>query len=208
MLAFFKLLADKVLLVGCEVGMSEEEKNPEDTEEENVSSLPHTPPMGIRAVRPGEDPTPPVKEDDDLPTARERPVGNLLTALVISVGVVLSIIGTFLPWVSIREGQYQSNEIGWDQGGSVWIVLIVGIMAAGLSGRVLNANRSTWEKLPFVVFGAVLILVASLEISDVNNHEIVTGIEKSVGAVLTVILAGGVLMILPSILQKEIWKFK
>ena len=54
----------------------------------------------------------------------------------------------------------------------------------------------------------MLILVASLEISDVNNHEIVTGIEKSVGAGLPVILAGGVLMILPSILQKEIWKFK
>ena len=133
---------------------------------------------------------------------------DLLNAFVISVGVVLSIVGTFLPWVSIREGQYQSNEIGWDQGSSVWIVLIIGVLAAGLSSRVLNANNSSWEKLTFIVFGAVLLLVASLKISEVNNYDAVMGIEKSVGVGLPFIIAGGVLMILPNILRKEIFKFK
>ena len=56
-------------------------------------------------MRPGDDPTQNVLEDEVVPTVRERPVGNLLNAFVISVGVVLSIVGTFLPWVSIREGQ-------------------------------------------------------------------------------------------------------
>ena len=44
-------------------------------------------------------------------------------------------------------------------------------MAAGLSGRGLIANHSSWEKLPFIVFGAVLLLVASLKISELNNYE-------------------------------------
>ena len=188
--------------------MSEEEKKSEDAEDESVSSFPHTPPMGIKAVRPGEEPTQHVEEGEIIPTVRERPVGNLLNAIVISAGVVLSIIGTFLPWVSIREGQYQSNEIGWDHGGSVWIVLAIGVMAAGLSGRVLNANHSSWEKLPFIVFGAVLLLVASLKISELNNYEEAMGIEKSVGVGLPFIIAGGILMILPSILSKKIFKFK
>ena len=196
------------LLVGCEVGMSEEEKKSEDAGDASTSSFPHTPPMGIKAVRPGDDPTQNVLEDEVVPTVRERPVGNLLNAFVISVGVVLSIVGTFLPWVSIREGQYQSNEIGWDQGSSVWIVLIIGVLAAGLSSRVLNANNSSWEKLTFIVFGAVLLLVASLKISEVNNYDAVMGIEKSVGVGLPFIIAGGVLMILPNILRKEIFKFK
>ena len=91
--------------------MSEEEKKSEDAEDERVSSFRHTPPMGIKAVRPGEDPTQHVEEGEIIPTVRERPVGNLLNAIVISAGVVSSIIGTFLPWVSIREGQYQSQQL-------------------------------------------------------------------------------------------------
>ncbi|SVB00575.1 uncharacterized protein METZ01_LOCUS153429, partial [marine metagenome] len=100
--------------------VSEEEESLEDVEE-NSSSLPHTPPFGIRALRPGEEPNPLDMQDVDVSASRERPAGNWLAALVSSAGVVLSIIGTFLPWVSISEYEYQSNLIGWDQGGSAWV---------------------------------------------------------------------------------------
>ena len=188
--------------------MSEEEESLEDVGEEVSSSLPHTPPLGIKAVRPGEDPNPLGMQDVDVPTGRERPAGNWLAALVLSAGVVMSIIGTFLPWVEISENQYQSNLIGWDQGGSAWIVLIVGILAAGVTGPVWNGSRSLLVNILFILFGTVLLIVAAIEISEVSSYQPVSGMEKSVGIGLPIVLAGGVLMILPSVLDKRTWKFR
>ena len=188
--------------------MSEEEKSLEDVGEDIGSALPHTPPLGIKAVRPGEDPNPLEMDDVDVPVGRERPAGNWLAALVLSAGVVVSIIGTFLPWVEISENQYQSNLIGWDQGGSAWIVLIVGILAAGATGPVWNGSRSFLVNILFIVFGAVLLVVAAIEMSEVNSYQLVSEVEKSVGIGLPIVLIGGILMILPSVLDKRTWKFR
>ena len=188
--------------------MPEEEESLEDVGEGSASSLPHTPPLGIRAVRPGEDPSQHVMKDVDVPIVRETPAGNWLAALVLSVGVVLSIIGTFLPWVAVSENQYRSNLIGWDQGGSAWIILVVGILAAGVTGPVWNGSRSLLMNVLFILFGTVLLIVAAIEMSEVASYQPVSGIEKSVGIGLPVILAGGILMILPSVLDKRTRKFR
>ena len=188
--------------------MSEEEESLEDVGEDIGSALPHTPPLRIKAVRPGEDPNPLEMDDVDVPVGRERPAGNWLAALVLSTGVVVSIIGTFLPWVEISENQYQSNLIGWDQGGSAWIVLIVGILAAGATGPVWNGSRSLLVNILFIVFGAVLLVVAAIEMSEVNSYQLVSEVEKSVGIGLPIVLIGGILMILPTVLDKRTWKFR
>ena len=121
---------------------------------------------------------------------------------------MVSIIGTFLPWVEISENQYQSNLIGWDQGGSAWIVLIVGILAAGATGPVWNGSRSLLVNILFIVFGAVLLVVAAIEMSEVNSYQLVSEVEKSVGIGLPIVLIGGILMILPTVLDKRTWKFR
>ena len=188
--------------------MSEEEESLEDVGEEVGSSLPHTPPLGIKAVRPGEDPNPIDVDDVDVTTGRERPAGNWMAALVLSAGVVVSIIGTFLPWIEISENQYRSNLIGWDQGGSAWIVLIIGTLAAGVTGPVWNGSRSLLVNVLFIFFGTVLLIVASIEMSEVSSYQPVAEVEKSVGVGLPTVLAGGILMILPSVLDKQNWKFR
>ena len=188
--------------------MSEEEESLEDVGEEVGSSLPHTPPLGIKAVRSGEDPNPIGVDDVDVTTERERPAGNWMAALVLSAGVVVSIIGTFLPWIEISENQYRSNLIGWDQGGSAWIVLIIGTLAAGVTGPVWNGSRSLLVNVLFIFFGIVLLIVASIEMSEVSSYQPVAEVEKSVGVGLPTVLAGGILMILPSVLDKQNWKFR
>ena len=188
--------------------MSEEEESLEDVGEEVGSSLPHTPPLGIKAVRPGEDPNPIDVDDVDVTTGRERPAGNWMASLVLSAGVVVSIIGTFLPWIEISENQYRSNLIGWDQGGSAWIVLIIGTLAAGVTGPVWNGSRSLLVNVLFIFFGTVLLIVASIEMSEVSSYQPVAEVEKSVGVGLPTVLAGGILMILPSVLDKQNWKFR
>ncbi|MDG2351895.1 MAG: hypothetical protein P8L35_03645 [Acidimicrobiales bacterium] len=188
--------------------MSEEEEESFEDVDESSSSLPHTPPFGIRALRPGEDPNPFNMQDVDVSTVRERPAGNWLAALVSSVGVVLSIIGTFLPWVSISEDEYQSNLIGWDQGGSAWIVLVLGFLAAGITSRFLNGSRNFLTNVLMIIFGTVLLVVAAIEMSEVSSYESISGIEKSVGIGLPVILIGGIFMILPSAFDKRTRKFR
>jgi len=187
--------------------MSEEEESFENVEESS-SSLPHTPPFGIRALRPGEEPNPLDMQDVDVSTSRERPAGNWLAALVSSAGVVLSIIGTFLPWVSVSEDEYQSNLIGWDQGGSAWVVLVFGFLAAGITSRFLNGSRNFLTNVLMILFGTVLLVVGAIEMSEVSSYESISGIEKSVGIGLPVILAGGIFMILPSVFDRRTWKFR
>jgi len=187
--------------------MSEEEENLEDVAE-NSSSLPHTPPFGIRALRPGEDPNPLDTENAYVSTVRERPAGNWLAALVSSAGVVLSIIGTFLPWVAISEDEYQSNLIGWDQGGSAWIVLVFGFLAAGITSRFLNGSRNFLTNISMILFGTVMVVVAAIEMSEVSSYEAISGIEKSVGIGLPVILTGGIFMVLPSVFDKRTRNFR
>ena len=129
-------------------------------------------------------------------------------SLVLSAGVVVSIIGTFLPWIEISENQYRSNLIGWDQGGSAWIVLIIGTLAAGVTGPVWNGSRSLLVNVLFIFFGTVLLIVASIEMSEVSSYQPVAEVEKSVGVGLPTVLAGGMLMIWPSVLDKQNWKFR
>ena len=54
----------------------------------------------------------------------------------------------------------------------------------------------------------MLLIVASIEMSEVSSYQSVTEVEKSVGVGLPTVLAGGILMILPSVLDKQNWKFR
>ena len=70
-------------------------------DDDGRSALPHTPPFGIRAVHPGDEPPVAPPGDPVAPGPRDRPAGNGLAAMASTIGVVLAIMGTFLPWIVV-----------------------------------------------------------------------------------------------------------
>ena len=170
-------------------------------------SLPHTPPLGIRAVRPGEEP--PVVPSDPVPMSarRERPVGNWLAALVATGGAVLSIIGTFLPWKTETRNSVSVDLIGWDQAGLAVTVLLIGLVAAGATGALWAGQRGIALKASLLIAGAVLFAIAGLEMADVNLTDTSVGSEVSVEFGLPTVLIGGALLMVAALLDRGPWKF-
>jgi hypothetical protein len=168
--------------------------------------LPHTPPMGISAVRPG-DPPPMAPQQPVVSRRPERPEPNLLASLVASAGVVLAIIGTFLPWV-VAEGTGTVSEIGWDQAGDAVLVLVLGLAGAGATGALWIGVRGLVVKLELLAAGAVLLLLAGLEIGDVRGLSPIEGVESRVGSGLLVIAVGGVLLFVAALLDRGPWSLR
>ena len=169
--------------------------------------LPHTPPLGIRAVRSGEEP--PAGPTELIPgsTRPERPPGNWLAALVASGGVVFSIIGTFLPWRVEDRGDVVLELIGWDQAGLAVVVLLVGLVAAGAAGALWAGQRGLPLKASLLITGAVLFTTAGLKIADVRSIDNAAGFEVSVGLGLPVVLVGGGLLMVAALLDRGPWQF-
>ena len=175
--------------------------------EDEGPSLPHTPPLGIRAVRPGQEP--PVVPSDSVPTLarRERPVGNWLAALVATGGAVFSIIGTFLPWKTETRNGVSADLIGWDQAGLAVAVLLVGLVAAGATGALWAGQRGMALKASLLITGAVLFAIAGLEIANVNSADVLTGNKVLVGIGLPTVMIGGGLLMVAALLDRGSWKF-
>jgi len=172
------------------------------------STLPHTPPFGIKAVHPGD--VPPVGPPDleDGSPRRERPAGNGLAAMAATVGVVLAIMGTFLPWIVVdRADGAVDHLIGWDLAGDAVLVLVTGLVAAGVTGALWIGQRGLVHKLLLLLAGGVLLAVAGLEISDVRAVDAVSVLERSVGSGLPVVAIGGVLLVGGALLDRGPWSF-
>ena len=172
-------------------------------------ALPHTPPFGIKAVHPGDEPplAPPGSESEVR--RRERPAGNGLAAMAATIGGVLAIMGTFLPWiVSDRIDGEVDNLIGWDLPVDAVVVLVTGLVAAGIAGALWVGQRGLIHKLFLLATGAVLLAVAGVEISDVRALDAVTSLDRSVGSGLPVIALGGGLLIGGALLDRGTWSFR
>ena len=180
----------------------------EDHAQRSDPTLPHTPPFGIKAVHPGDDP--PVGPPDlGLTTQRRtRPAGNGLAAMASTVGVVLAIMGTFLPWIVVdRADGAVDHLIGWDLAGDAVLVLVTGLVAAAVTGALWIGQRGLVHKLVLLLAGGVLLAVAGLEISDVRAVDAVSALERSVGSGLLVVALGGVLLVGGALLDRGPWSF-
>ncbi|MED5166887.1 MAG: hypothetical protein VYC13_06060 [Actinomycetota bacterium] len=169
-------------------------------------TLPHTPPFGIKAVHPGDEPpvAPPGPEPETQ--RRERPAGNGLAAMAATIGVVLAIMGTFLPWtVSDRADGEVDHLIGWDLAGDAVLVLLTGLVAAGVAGALWVGQRGLVHKVVLLATGGMLLAVAGVEISDVRAVDAVTSLDRSVGSGLPVVAFGGVLMVGAALLDRGSW---
>tara|TARA_B110000438_G_scaffold292758_1_gene331586 strand:+ start:588 stop:1184 length:597 start_codon:yes stop_codon:yes gene_type:complete len=185
-----------------------EATNSDDRAHGTDSTLPHTPPFGIKAVHPGDEP--PVGPPDlggDSPR-RERPAGNGLAAMAATVGVVLAIMGTFLPWIVVNRADGAVDHlIGWDLAGDAVLVLVTGLVAAAVTGALWIGQRGLMYKLLLLLAGGVLLAVAGLEISDVRAVDAVSVLERSVGSGLPVVAIGGVLLVGGALLDRGPWSF-
>lgn len=170
--------------------------------------LPHTPPMGIRAVHPGDEP--PVAPPDPVPepSRRERPAPNWPAALISSAGVVAAILGTFLSWrVADHESGFTTHLIGWDQAGKAVVILVAGLVAAGATGALWTDLRGLTLKLVLLATGLVVLAAAGLEIANVLSLDPFDGYVYSVGSGLPVVAAGGALLVLAALVDRGPWAF-
>jgi hypothetical protein len=170
---------------------------------ESGPPLPHTPPAGIKAVRPGDEP--PVAPSEAGPVPRERPASNWPAAMAASVGVVAAIIGTFLPWM-VTEGAFAVEEIGWDRGADAVLVLAAGLVAAGVAGSLWTGVRGRVVEVLLSVTGVALVVIAGLEMGDVAGMASANGFEFSIGSGLPVITVGGVLLMAAALLDRAPWR--
>ena len=177
--------------------VSDSTENPAE-EETDGPGFPHTPPLGIKAVHPGDEiPGPP--EPEQTPRPERAKIGWGIVALV-SFAAILSIIGTFLPWTELR-GEFVIREIGWDQPIDALIVLFSGLAAALAAGAILSGVKSHITTLCLFIAGAIHAVLAIIKIFDVENMEPTSGYSYSIGVGLPIIIVGGGTLIVASFLE-------
>ena len=137
---------------------------------------------------------------------RERPAGNGLAAMAATVGVVLAIMGTFLPWIVVdRPDGVVDHLIGWDLVGNAVLVLVTGLIAAGVTGALWVGQRGLVHKLVLLVAGGVLLAVTGIEISDIRAVDAASSLDRSIGSGLPVVAIGGVLLLGGALLDRGRW---
>ena len=175
-------------------------------DDDGRSALPHTPPFGIRAVHPGDEP--PVAPPGDLvaPDPRDRPAGNGLAAMASTIGVVLAIMGTFLPWIVVDHVDSGVERlIGWDLAFDAVVVLVTGLVAASVAGALWIGHRGLLHKLLLLATGGVLLVVTGIEISDIRAVDAATTLDRSIGSGLPVVALGGVFLLGGALLDRGRW---
>ena len=172
------------------------------------SALPHTPPFGIRAVHPGDEPPVAPPGDQVAPGPRDRPAGNGLAAMASTIGVVLAIMGTFLPWIVVDHVDSGVERlIGWDLAFDAVVVLVTGLVAASVAGALWIGHRGLLHKLLLLATGGVLLVVTGIEISDIRAVDAATTLDRSIGSGLPVVALGGVFLLGGALLDRGRWAF-
>ena len=177
-------------------------------DDDGRSAVPHTPPFGIRAVHPGDEPPVAPPGDQVALGPRDRPAGNGLAAMASTIGVVLAIMGTFLPWIVVDHVDSGVERlIGWDLAFDAVVILATGLVAAGVAGALWIGHRGLLHKLLLLATGGVLLLVTGIEISDIRAVDAATTLDRSIGSGLPVVALGGVFLLGGALLDRGNWAF-
>ena len=173
--------------------MNESTEDPTE-EETDGPGFPHTPPLGIKAVHPGDEiPSAPEPAQTIQPEKAKMDWG---VAVLVSLAAIVSIIGTFLPWTEAR-GEFVIREIGWDQPIDALIVLFSGLSAALVAGAILSGIKNRMIAFWLFVSGVIHVVLAIVKIFDVESMESTSGYNYSIGVGLPIIIVGGGVLVLP-----------
>jgi hypothetical protein len=125
-----------------------------------------------------------------------------------TIGVVLAIMGTFLPWIVVDHADSGVERlIGWDLAFDAVIVLVTGLVAAGVAGALWIGHRGIPHKLLLLATGGVLLVVTGIEISDIRAVDAASSLDRSIGSGLPVVALGGVLLLGGALLDRGSWAF-
>jgi len=106
------------------------------------------------------------------------------STIVALVSALVVIVGSFMTWVTVSQGSLSISAGGMDEGGDGVITLVVAI-AAGAAAVFLKGRA---RMISVVVGGAVVLLVAIIDIFDILGEDLV---DASVGIGLWLVLLGG-----------------
>jgi hypothetical protein len=106
------------------------------------------------------------------------------STIVALISAAVVIIGSFMTWVTVGSGAISVSAGGMDEGGDGVITLIVAIAAA--AAAIFLKGRA--RMISIVVGGAVVLLVAIIDIFDILGEDLV---DASVGIGLWLVLVGG-----------------
>ncbi len=177
--------------------MNESTEDPAE-EETGGPGFPHTPPLGIKAVHPGDEiPSAPEPAQTIQPEKAKMDWG---IAVLVSLAAIVSIIGTFLPWIEAR-GEFVIREIGWDQPIDALIVLFSGLIAALVAGAILSGIKNRMIAFCLFATGMIHVVLAIVEIFDVENMESTIGYNYSIGVGLPIIIVGGGVLVIAAFLE-------
>jgi hypothetical protein len=115
--------------------------------------------------------------------------------------VALLVLGAIGPWATVdiaAFGQSASASEGGLESDGV-ITLVLGLIDGGLLG-VWRGQRARWQAIVAAVLGALALLVAIIDVSDVSGTDVGLGgaADVSVGWGLWVTLLGAIVMIVVS----------
>ncbi len=123
-----------------------------------------------------------------------------------TIGVVLAIMGTFLPWIVVEHPDGAVERlIGWDVALDAVVVLVTGLVAAVVAGALWVGQRGLVHKLVLLVAGGVLLAVTGIEISDIRAVDAASSLDRSIGSGLPVVAIGGVLLLGGALLDRGRW---
>ena len=105
------------------------------------------------------------------------------------VGAALVAVGSFGPWASFEA----FSASGLDRGADGWITLVLAILAAGVLAGIFApkpvARVVRWIPLPFPL---MILLIALLNLADIDSAASAVGVELSVGWGLWLVMAGSI----------------
>ncbi|ODU24648.1 MAG: hypothetical protein ABT15_00035 [Pseudonocardia sp. SCN 73-27] len=123
----------------------------------------------------------------------------MIFGIVTAVGGLLAIVGSFLPWVTIRAGAFGSLSVAGIEGDGI-ITLIVGvlILAVGILRLVKPSIPALVQRLP-ILFGLVVVAIGVYVIINLNSTMAAAGgagggIAADLAAALDISLGFGLIM--------------
>jgi hypothetical protein len=150
----------------------------------------------------------------DAPTALRVEREQQPAALVAAVGAACVLIGSFLPWGTVRFGGVRIAELsptGWAAGDGK-VTVLIGVAALLIGGLVLVGRREWWLPVALLAGGAIAIGIALF--NDVDYHAAskasdiavslglpADGITAGAGIGLPVVIVGGAALVVASALS-------
>ncbi|MDX1691345.1 MAG: hypothetical protein R3290_10015 [Acidimicrobiia bacterium] len=122
----------------------------------------------------------------------EKITGSRST-IVVLVGALITVLGSFLTWASVSAAGVSVSVSGTGEGGDGLLTLILAL-ATGAVAIFLSGRPGRARMISIVIGAALIVLIAVINIADVNSvaGDLGGGVDVSIGIGLWLVLLGGI----------------